>query len=945
MIFKKKNAEHRRLLEESKKEYFLKFLSGINTKTSISEVWKRVGALKPKGKKTNISCLNDEKGVILEKKEIANVLAKNMAKISSFNERSTNFSKYKSSNEEINFLNYVSSPSQGSVHAPFSAIDLSRTCTKEVYNTPISMRELVHAIHLCSKDSATGEDGIHYNMIKNLSEENLQYVRNFFNVVYLKGVFPSSWKSAIVIPILKQNSDSKDPNSYRPISLISSLSKILEGIINRRLVWFLEKNNILDINQSGFRIGRNTMDNITTLVTEIQQAFLEKKYHITVFLDLEKAYDTCWKQHVLKQLKSFNLSGCLPLYIQNFLCNRTIKVRVNDEDSDSYKLDMGIPQGSALSGTLFLIAVNSIASHIKSYFKKSFFVDDARFSYITNNLKQAEEKFQGVLNSLVDWGDKTGFNFSETKSEVMIFNRKGRGTVPEIELKLRNKVLKLVTEKKFLGMIFDQKLSWDLHIAKIKNKSISSLNLLKTIASSKCKTSSDILLNVYKSLILSKIEYGSQAYSTAAPVLLNELDPIHNQALRICLGAFKTTPLESLYVESNINSLEKRRHLSNMVYHFRVIQIEKQNRHSNIADNKTILSGTNISTLGFKIKQCIQQYQVGELEILKLKPLIIPPWLIPKIDICFKLSEKSKSKCTIEELKQSFYEHKHISRISMFTDGSKSVNGTGAGVVVFGNCSNTSVNNVYESYRIKLNKLASVFSAELVAIENAVNSLKKANNTTCTIYSDSMSALQAILQYDSRNQIVQNIHILLLKLKEHNTFVKFCWVPAHCGIKGNEIADKTAKESIKFSKRCYNPILLSDIKAFLKQQVANKWKEGWLSRVNNKLLGVDSKIGKKDFSGFDNRIEEIKYTRLRLGHTKITHKFRLLGETQPECDVCNCPLTVNHFLVECPKYEIIRIHCFGNHEIKLSEILQRGCSKKIKKVLSFLRYTHLLSEI
>ena len=107
-----------------------------------------------------------------------------MAKISSFNERSTNFSKYKSSNEEINFLNYVSSPSQGSVHAPFSAIDLSRTCTKEVYNTPISMRELVHAIHLCSKDSATGEDGIHYNMIKNLSEENLQYVRNFFNVVY-----------------------------------------------------------------------------------------------------------------------------------------------------------------------------------------------------------------------------------------------------------------------------------------------------------------------------------------------------------------------------------------------------------------------------------------------------------------------------------------------------------------------------------------------------------------------------------------------------------------------------------------------------------------------------------------------------------------------------------------------------------------------------------------
>ena len=396
-------------------------------------------------------------------------------------------------------------------------------------------------------------------------------------------------------------------------------------------------------------------------------------------------------------------------------------------------------------------------------------MDDARISYVTNNLEQAQNKLQAVLNSLVDWGDKTGFNFSETKSEVMIFTRKG-GEIPKIELKLRKTVLKLVTEKKFLGMIFDHKLHWDLHIEKIKNKTISSLNLLKTIASSKCKTNSTILLNVYKSLILSKIEYGSPAYSTAAPALLKELDLIHNQALRICLGAFKTTPLQSLYVESNINSLEARRHLANMTYHFRILQIEKQNRHCNIADSRTILSGNNVSTIGFKIKQCIEQYQVGELDILKLKPLSIPPWLIPKIDICFKMCEKSKSEFTNEELKQSFYKHKHFSRITMYTDGSKSINGTGAGVVVVRKCDG---NSLYEPYKIKINKLASVFSAELVAIENAVNSVSKTKDTSVVIYSDSKSALQAILQYDSKNQIVQNIHILLLRLNENNTKLNF----------------------------------------------------------------------------------------------------------------------------------------------------------------------------
>ena len=241
--------------------------------------------------------------------------------------------------------------------------------------------------------------------------------------------------------------------------------------------------------------------------------------------------------------------------------------------------------------------------------------------------------------------------------------------------------------------------------------------------------------------------------------------------------------------------------------------------------------------------------------------------------------------------------------------------------------------------------MASVFSAELVAIENAVNSVSKTKDTSVVIYSDSKSALQAILQYDSKNQIVQNIHILLLRLNENNTKIKFCWVPAHCGIKGNEIADKTAKESTKFSKNCKNPILLSDIKTFLKQQVSKKWQETWNTQFNNKLFEVESGIGKIDFSGFRSRLEEIKFTRLRLGHTKITHKFRLLGEEQPECDACKCYLTIKHILVECPKYEVSRKHYFGSYEIKINEILERGSLQKIKQVMLFLKSSKLFSEI
>lgn len=918
LFYRKKNAEHKRLLEISKKKYYFDFLSGINSQSSLSDVWKKIGVVKKKSKPTNITSLKIENQVVLDKKEIVNGLAKNMAHISSFNGRNKDFLDFKHSHTE----------------------EISFSCNdKNDYNTPITKRELNASIQQCNM-SAVGEDNIHYLMLKNLSSKGIKYIRDFFNLIYLKGFFPKSWRDAVIIPILKGDSDPSDPSSYRPISLISCLSRLLEKIINKRLIWYLEKMKLLDINQLGFRIGKSTLDSITALVSEIQRAFENNKYHITIFLDLEKAFDSCWKQHVLKQIKNFNICGCLPVYIKNFLYNRTIKVRTNKTLSDPYNLQMGIPQGSALSATLFLIAVNSIVNNIKNYMCKSVFVDDARISYTTNDLKQGEEKMQGVINDLVSWGDKTGFNFSGKKSVVMIFTKKP-GNEPKVQIKLRNQILKVVTEKKFLGMIFDSKLNWKAHIAKIKNKSTSGLNLLKTLASSKHKTNSNLLLNVYMSMLLSRIEYGCQAYSSASNEALQVLDVIHNNALRICLGAFRTTPLNSLYVEANINSLENRRQFLNMEYYFRVLQIERESRHSNNIVDIKITPNLNRNCLGFKLREILNNYQTGTINILNIKPLPTPPWLIPTIDVCFELCKKSKHNFTHEELRVSFYEHKHESRITIYTDGSKSEKGTGAGIVVERKCDDCLV---YDNYKIKLNALASIFSAELVAIESAVNSVKLTKNTSITIYSDSKSALQAIVKYDSKNPIVQNIHILLLILYNNNNKIKFCWIPAHCDIKGNELADKAAKNATKFSKKCNNPILFSDVKAFLREKCRQKWQLDWNSKVNNKLFKVDSSVGKRDFSGFQNRISEIKFTRLRLGHTKLTHKHLLLNEQQPVCEVCNCIISIEHIITKCPKYETKRIRFLGSREIKMSDALKRVNSQK-NNILRFLQNTRLFHEI
>ena len=123
------------------------------------------------------------------------------------------------------------------------------------------------------------------------------------------------YQEATVIPIPKPGKDSKNPSNYRPISLTSCLCKTMERMINTKLVWFLEKNNILTQYQSGFRKGRTTTDQLIRLESFIRDSFLKGNHVVSVFFDLEKAYDTVWKYGVTRDLHKIGLRGRMPMFI------------------------------------------------------------------------------------------------------------------------------------------------------------------------------------------------------------------------------------------------------------------------------------------------------------------------------------------------------------------------------------------------------------------------------------------------------------------------------------------------------------------------------------------------------------------------------------------------------------------------------------------------------
>ena len=474
---------------------------------------------------------------ISDKNEIANTIARTISKNSSTANYSDQFQRHKAT-EERKKINFNSNE-------------------EESYNGPFSLFELQTSLRQ-AKDTATGPDDIHYQLLKHLPRESLLVLLDIFNNIWSSGEFPDCWREATVIPLPKPGKDPSNPSSYRPIALTSCICKTMERMINKRLVWYLESNKIITKYQCGFRKARCTTDHLIRLEAYLRDAFLKGEHVVSVFFDLEKAYDTTWKHGILQDLHEAGLRGNMPIFIENFLKGRKFACRIGSTYSEKYPQEMGVPQGSILSVTLFSLKINSIIKEISPSIEKSLYVDDFLICYRAKHMNNIERQLQLNLNKIEKWANKNGFKFSSTKTVCVHFCHR-RGLHPDPDLKLYGNLIPVVNEVKFLGVIFDRKLNFISHINHVRKKCAKSLNLLKVVSSMNWGADRHSLLRLYRSLIRSKLDYGCIVYGAARKSYLRKIETIQNQALRICLGAFRTSPIDSLHVEANETPMYLRR--------------------------------------------------------------------------------------------------------------------------------------------------------------------------------------------------------------------------------------------------------------------------------------------------------------------------------------------------------------------------------------------------
>ena len=751
------------------------------------------------------------------------------------------------------------------------------------------------------------------------------------NEIWRTGKFPEDWHKAVIIPIPKPGKDKTEATNYRPIALTSCICKTMERMINDRLVWFLESNSLISGNQAGFRKNCSTNDHLVRLESFIRDAFIKKEHCVAIFFDLEKAYDTTWKYGIMKDLHSIGLRGRLSNFISNFLSDRSFNVRIGSTLSDTFEQEQGVPQGSILSPTLFNIKINNIVKCVNDT-DSSLYVDDFGIFYKSKNMENIEFRLQRCLNKVESWATENGFKFSKTKTQCVHFCQL-RGLHPDPVLNIYGSPIPVVEEAKFLGLLFDKKLSFIPHIKALKAKCLKALDILKVLSNTNWGGDRSVLLNLYRSLVRSKLDYGSIVYGSARKSYLQCLDTIHHQGLRLALGAFRTSPVESLYAESNEPSLYTSREKLSLQYTTKLAANPKNPAHTCVFNPKYERFYNNtpsaIKPLGLRIQPLLEQTNIS---IKNVQPFSLPskePWAQNPPKVILDLHKNKKSEVDSHIFKTEFLEiksaYKHY--MSIYTDGSKQDEKVACAVIS---------PNFTDSIRLPDN--SSIFTAEAKAIDIALYHIRDQPEKQFIIYSDSLSVLRSLKNLDHRNPLIQQIFRKYNYLSSFKEIV-FCWLPSHTNIRGNELADLEAKSALSLSITNLK-IPHSDFKSNIHQYVMNKCQSVWEEQTGNKLHELKPDFNSKcSFLGYSRQIQT-KITRCRIGHTRLTHAYLLTNEQPPFCISCNEPFTVKHFLITCTEFNYIRNRYFTAKNVK--ELFTDTSSDKI---INFLKETNLFNKL
>ncbi|PNF19496.1 hypothetical protein B7P43_G02324, partial [Cryptotermes secundus] len=439
----------------------------------------------------------------------------------------------------------------------------------------VSSKEIEDIIKSLKTKNSYGYDGISTKILKVSSPYISSPLTYLCNRMLTTGNFPLRLKFSEIKPIYKKG-DKNDTSNYRPISLLTSISKIFEKVIYNRMQQHIKKNNILANEQFGFRHARSTDDAAYYLINNILTALNNKEIVGGVFCDLHKAFDSVNYDILLSKLNHYGIKGRAYDVIRSYLSDRYQRVIVVSDSIKFYSkwepVTVGVPQGSILGPLLFLLYINDLPNAISDVSYPVLFADDT--SLIINNpdTPRFEKDINIVLEKLNKWFSSNLLLLNPTKTYFLQFITKNT-RVLDLHILCGNKQITNMEVTKFLGLVIDHKLSWQTHIDQMipkLNKASYIIRVLKPLLSLEC------LKTVYFSLVHSIISYGIIFWGSSAHAKI--IFQIQKRIIRIITNSRNIDSCRNLFKELHILPLQSQ-------YIFSLLMLVVKNRDCYITNS------------------------------------------------------------------------------------------------------------------------------------------------------------------------------------------------------------------------------------------------------------------------------------------------------------------------------------------------------------------------
>ena len=454
---------------------------------------------------------------------------------------------------------------KGDIDDPIT--DRIKRVDRNCFLFPTTRKEIEKYIMSLKAKNSSGNDDISNTILKSIYPSIMQALIIIFNKSLSLGEFPDNMKIAIVKPLHKGKSK-VEMNNYRPVSLLPVISKILEKIVNNRLIKFLTKNKVLYEGQYGFRRLRSTSDTILDLTGNILDGFDKGMITLGLFLDMTKAFDSIKHETLFRKLEIYGVRGIALDWIRSYLTNRSIQVNYNGTLSEKHNVDFGTPQGSVLGPLLYIILANDMPRCLR-FCNSVIFADDTTIFITGKNLRFLFRKLNEDLKRLSNWFDSNSLTLNSEKSNYILFRTKNKKIDYNGKVTIDGNEISRVSNTKFLGVFLDEHLDWNIHVKTLLNKLAVgnySLNMSKNMLSTYTKRL------LYMSNVQSHINY---AISSWGPMLtkanLKKIQVMQNKAIRALFNLKTRERLKPYFKKANLLMVEDQIKLSLLNIFFRYV--------------------------------------------------------------------------------------------------------------------------------------------------------------------------------------------------------------------------------------------------------------------------------------------------------------------------------------------------------------------------------------